>query len=83
MIRSGEFEMILSTTCASCCCRPAPAAAHGPRWRPWNHCACSATTYPPLPTPIRICTRPTPQALAVVSALGYTLPTRLPLPAAV
>ena len=35
---------------------------------------------PGLPTPIRVCTRPTPQALALVSGLGYTLPTRLPLP---
>jgi hypothetical protein len=30
------------TTCASGCCRATPAAAHGPRWRPWNRCAWSA-----------------------------------------
>ena len=37
---------------------------------------------PGVPVPIRACTRPTPEALAVASALGYTLPARLPLTAA-
>jgi hypothetical protein len=37
---------------------------------------------PGVPVPIRACTRPTPEALAVASALGYTLPARLPLSAA-
>lgn len=36
---------------------------------------------PGIPVPIRACTRPTPEALAVASALGYTLPARLPLAA--
>ncbi len=37
---------------------------------------------PGVPTPLRVCTRPTPEALAVASALGYSLPARLPLSAA-
>ncbi len=37
---------------------------------------------PGVPTPIRVCTRPTSEALAVATALGYTLPARLPMPAA-
>ncbi|MDA8330553.1 MAG: hypothetical protein M0027_04985 [Candidatus Dormibacteraeota bacterium] len=37
---------------------------------------------PGIPVAIRACTRPTPEALAVASALGYTLPARLPLAAA-
>jgi len=37
---------------------------------------------PGVPVPIRVCTRPTPQALAVASALGYNLAARLPLSAA-
>jgi hypothetical protein len=37
---------------------------------------------PGVPVPIRVCTRPPPEALAVASALGYTLPARLPLFAA-
>ncbi len=43
-----------------------------------------AVTYdlPGVPVPIRDCTRPTPEALAVAAALGYTLPARLPLTAA-
>jgi len=37
---------------------------------------------PGVPLPIRACTRPTPEALAVASALGYTLPAPLPVSAA-
>ncbi|MDA8332020.1 MAG: hypothetical protein M0027_12650 [Candidatus Dormibacteraeota bacterium] len=35
---------------------------------------------PRVQVPIRTCTWHTPKALAVASALGYTVPARLPLP---
>ena len=37
---------------------------------------------PGVPVPIRTSTRPTSEALAAASALGFTLPARLPLSAA-
>jgi hypothetical protein len=37
---------------------------------------------PGVTAPLRVCTRPTPEALAVAAALGYSLPARLPRSAA-